>query len=132
VAIHTLLDVDQLMLENLTGRLKAKEEELDAPPPSVNHAGKLYLSKEAWEEKWKARDRKKPTGSSLSGRGYGRRGGHSSRGRRNGGSSDSNGSLSNGPAQLGKNHCFKNGHWALNDLASRRRRRPMWPRRRPL
>jgi hypothetical protein len=98
VAIHTLLDIDQLMLENMTGGLKAAEEELDAPHVSVNHTGKLYLSEEAWEEKWMARDSKKPTDGGPGGRGSGWRGGRSSRGCRNGGNRDSTSSSLNGPA----------------------------------
>jgi hypothetical protein len=88
---------------NMTRRLKAAEEELDAPPPSVNHVGKLYLSEEAWEGKWKAHDPKKPSDGDPDGRGGGRCGGRSNRGRNNGTSQDSNDSSSNGPARLGKN-----------------------------
>jgi hypothetical protein len=51
VAIQTLLDVKTLTLANVLGWLKATEDELEAPPTSVNHAGKLYLPEEAWEEK---------------------------------------------------------------------------------
>jgi hypothetical protein len=47
VAIQSLLDVNTLTLVNVTGHLKAAEKEFEAPPPSVNHAGKLYLSEEA-------------------------------------------------------------------------------------
>jgi hypothetical protein len=48
---YRLLNVETLTLANVTGRLKAAEDELEAPPTSVNHAGKLYLLEEAWEEK---------------------------------------------------------------------------------
>jgi hypothetical protein len=48
-----LLDVDSLTLTNVIGRQKVVEEELEAPPVSINHTIKLYLSDEAWEEKWK-------------------------------------------------------------------------------
>ncbi|WVZ50369.1 LOW QUALITY PROTEIN: hypothetical protein U9M48_001627 [Paspalum notatum var. saurae] len=47
VAIQRLLDVSTLTLKEATGRLKAAEEELEAPPPSVHHNGKLYLTEEA-------------------------------------------------------------------------------------
>jgi hypothetical protein len=83
------------------------------PPPMVNHAGKLHLL-EAWEEKWKQCDAKKPTGNGSGSRGGGRRDGHSSRGRGNGGGRDSNDLSSNWPAKLGKDQCkhsFKFGHW---------------------
>jgi hypothetical protein len=117
VAIQSLLDIDKLTLANVTGWLKVAKDELKAPPPTVSHAGKLYLSKEAWVEKWKARDSKKPSGDGSGGRGGGRRGGRSNRGRENGGNHDADSSSSqgrDGPARLGKNQCkhyFKNGHW---------------------
>ena len=47
LAIQTLLDVSTLTLADVTGRLKAAEDELEAPPPTVSHNGKLYLSQEA-------------------------------------------------------------------------------------
>jgi hypothetical protein len=47
VAMQTLLDVGTLTLANVTGRLKAVEDKLEALPALVNHAGKLYLSEEA-------------------------------------------------------------------------------------
>jgi hypothetical protein len=47
VAINTLLNVKTLSLANVTGRLKVAKDDLEAPPTSVNHAGKLYLSEEA-------------------------------------------------------------------------------------
>jgi hypothetical protein len=56
VVIQTLLNVGTLMLANVMGRLKAAEDKLEAPPASVNHADKLYLLEEAWEEKWKLRE----------------------------------------------------------------------------
>ncbi|WVZ58549.1 hypothetical protein U9M48_008815 [Paspalum notatum var. saurae] len=59
VTIQTLLDVSTLTLAEVTGRLKAAEEELEAPPPSVHHNGKLYLTEEAWEAKWKQREAEK-------------------------------------------------------------------------
>jgi uncharacterized membrane protein YgcG len=100
VAIQTLLDVEGLTLANVTGRLKAAEDELEAPPASVNHAGKLYLSDEAWEEKWKLREGSGGGGSSSRGGGGG---GHGvDRGRGNGGNDhDSNGLSLPGPGKVG-------------------------------
>lgn len=103
ISIQTLLDVSTLTLANVTGRLKAAEEELEAPPPTVHHNGKLYLSEEAWEEKWRLRDGEKHPGDGLGGRSGGREHG----GRGNGGGRDSKGPLSFGPAKLGKNQCKK-------------------------
>jgi hypothetical protein len=84
VAIQTLLDVETLTLTNVTGQLKA-EDVLEAPPASANHAGKLYLSEEACEEKWKVQEGSDSGGSRSRGGG-----GHGadrdrSRGRGNGG-----------------------------------------------
>jgi hypothetical protein len=85
--------------------------------PTVNHVGKLCLSEEAWEEKWKAHDSKK----SLCG-GPGGRGGWCSdclnRGCENGANRDSIGLSSQGRygmVKLGKDQCkhyFKNGHFS--------------------
>jgi hypothetical protein len=116
VAIQSLLDVDTLTLANVTGCLKAVEEELEAPSSLVSHAGRLYLSEEAWEERRKQRDGKKPPGGGSGGRGGRGRGGRSNRGRghSSGGGHDSNRSSLSGPTKLGKDqckHCFKFGHW---------------------
>jgi hypothetical protein len=95
VAIETLLDVDKLRLVNVIRCLKVAEEELEAPPPMVNHVGKLYPL-EVWEERWKQRDTKKPSSSGPGGRGGERHGGCSNRGHDNGDSHGSNGSSSSG------------------------------------
>jgi hypothetical protein len=116
VAIQTLLDVETLTLVNMTGRLKATEDELEAPSVLVNHAGKLYLSEEAWE-KWKLREESSGDGSSSRGGG----GGHGAnrgrgRGRGNGGNNrDSSGSSPPRPGKVGHDQCRKCGkkeHWA--------------------
>ncbi|KAG8088555.1 hypothetical protein GUJ93_ZPchr0010g8470 [Zizania palustris] len=93
LAIQTLLDVDTHTLANVTGRLKSAEE-LEAPPPTVNHASKLYLSEEAWEEKWKLCASEKSTGGGPGGHGGGGnrgRGGRRRRGRGDGRGKDGNG-----------------------------------------
>jgi hypothetical protein len=60
-----LLNISTLTLVNVTGRLKAAEEEPEAPPPMMQHNGKLYLLEEAWEEKWHLCDgEKNPSGGS--------------------------------------------------------------------
>jgi hypothetical protein len=45
--IQTLLDISTLTLVNVTGRLKAAEQEMEAPLPMMNHNGKIYLTEEA-------------------------------------------------------------------------------------
>ncbi len=124
VAIQTLLDVETLTLANVTGRLKAAEDELEAPPASVNHAGKLYLTEEAWEEKWRLREGSGAGGSSDRGGGGGGRGANRGRGcgRGNGRNDrDSSGSNLPGPGKVGRDQCRKcgkKGHWA-RDCRSR-------------
>jgi hypothetical protein len=112
--IQTLLDVSTLTLVNMTGRLKAEEEELEAPPPMMQHNDKLYLSEEVWEEKWCLRDGEKNPGGGSGGRGGGQNGGREQGGHGNRGGRDSKGPPSTGPVKLGKNQCtkcFKFGHW---------------------
>ena len=46
VSIQTLLDVLMLTLAYVTGQLKAAEDELEAPPTSLHHGGRLYLTEE--------------------------------------------------------------------------------------
>jgi hypothetical protein len=111
VAIQTLLDVETLMLANVTRRLKATEDELEAPPTLINHVGKLYLSEEAWE-KWKLREGSSG-GSGSSSRGGGSGGRGTNRGRGNGGNDrDSSGSSPPRPGKVGRDQCGKKGHWA--------------------
>jgi hypothetical protein len=62
LSIQTLLNISTLTLANVMGRLKAAEQEMEGPPPTVNHNGKLYLTEEAWVEKWKLRDSDKQSG----------------------------------------------------------------------
>jgi hypothetical protein len=86
---------------------------LEAPPASVNHVGKLYLSEEAWEEKWKLREGSGGSESSSRGGGGGGRGAY--RGRGNGGDDcDSSGSSPPGSGKVGRDQCRKKGHWAYD------------------
>jgi hypothetical protein len=57
----------------------------------VNHTGKLYLSEEAWEERWKAHDSKKPSMGGSGIRGGGWHDDRSNSGHENGGNCDSGG-----------------------------------------
>ncbi|WVZ61907.1 hypothetical protein U9M48_011715 [Paspalum notatum var. saurae] len=118
VAIQTLLDVSTLTLEEATGLLKAAKEELEAPPPSVHHNGKMYLTEEAWEAKWKQHEVEKSSADGGSG-GSGRRGGKGGHGRGRGGDAGAGSFSSSGPGtgigKVGRNQCRKcgkTGHWA--------------------
>ncbi|XP_066354278.1 uncharacterized protein [Miscanthus floridulus] len=83
VSIETLLDIDTLSVEEVTGRLKAATD--DEPSLAQDVAGKLLLMKEQWLERYKKRDKDSGCGRSSSG-GHGKRRG---RGRRRGIGSDS-------------------------------------------
>jgi hypothetical protein len=118
LVIQTLLDVSTLTLANVTGRLKVAEQEMGDPLPLPNYNGKLYLTEEAWVEKWKLRDSDKQPGGGSGSRGGGsrRRGGRRDRGgeRGNGGDRDSSSSSSTGLRKLAQNQCkkcWKFGHW---------------------
>jgi uncharacterized membrane protein YgcG len=100
VAIQTLLDVSTLTLAEVTGRLKAAEEELEAPLSSVHHNSKLYLTEEAWEARRKQRETERSSKGDAN-RVSGRRGGRGGRGRGRG--SDMGSSSSSGPGgSIGK------------------------------
>jgi hypothetical protein len=105
-----LLDVETLTLANVMGRLKATEDELEVSSASINHVGKLYLSEEAWEEKWKLRE------GSGGGSGSSSHSSGANRVRGNGGDDrDSSGSSPPGPVKVGRDQCHKcgkKGHWA--------------------
>jgi hypothetical protein len=96
------------------------EDELEAPPALVNHTSKMYLSEEAWEEKWKLQEGFGGDGSSS--RGGGASGRDANRGKDHGGGNgrndhDSSGSSPSGPSTVGRNQCRKcgkKGHWARN------------------
>jgi hypothetical protein len=64
VSIETLLDVSTLTVEDITGWLKADEDADDAPPPLTR--GKLYLTEEQQEARWKEKYRN-DAGASKSG-----------------------------------------------------------------
>jgi hypothetical protein len=68
VDILILLNVWTLTLAEVTGRLKAAKEELEAPPPMVHNNIKLHLTEEALEEKCMETTRATPTSTPIEGR----------------------------------------------------------------
>lgn len=114
LSIETLLDLDDLSVEEITGRLKAAEDDND--PVGSRDGDKLYLTEEQWLERYK----QKEAASSRRGVGSGGRGKHS-RGRR-GGRSGNRGSVNGDGGDgykppPGRNedkchNCGKIGHWA--------------------
>jgi uncharacterized membrane protein YgcG len=108
LSIETLLGVSTLSIEEVTGRLKAAEDDV-VDSPAVE--GKLLLT----EEEWRERAKKKDMGDASCGGSNGDRGGRSrgsgNRGRCRG-RGDSSGS-SGGRGNNGNCHrCGKPGHWA--------------------
>ncbi|CAA6662425.1 unnamed protein product [Spirodela intermedia] len=66
VAITMLLDVSTLTVANLTGRLKAAEDDFEEPPSAMHHDGKLYLTEEEWDARRRKRDAEKTGGGGSS------------------------------------------------------------------
>ena len=123
ISIETLLDISQLSIEEVTGRLKAADDV--EPAPAHTASGKLLLTEEQWVEKYK----KKSGDSGRGGCGFGTRGKGRSRGRGRGAGGTSS---SRPPPDDPCPRCGKKGHWPV--IAAQRRRsrpiRPMWPRKR--
>jgi hypothetical protein len=110
VSIETLLDVGTLIVEEITSRLKAVEDDGGL---TGDGGDKLYLTEEEWLERYKQKDL---DGGRRGGGGSGSRG--RSRAARKtgsgGGGSNSNGERT-GPPSHGKDKCRacgKVGHWA--------------------
>ncbi|XP_066391725.1 uncharacterized protein [Miscanthus floridulus] len=107
ISIETLLDISQLSIEEVTGRLKAADDVEPTPPQAAG--GKLLLTEEQWLERYKKQDSGR--GSSSSGGRGKRRGKPRGRG---GNNSDGRGGPSSGrvgPDDVCK-RCGKKGHWA--------------------
>jgi len=107
ISIGTLLDISQLSIEEVTGRLKAAD---DVEPVLAQTAGgKLLLTEEQWVERYK----KKSNESGRSGSGSGGRGKGRGRGRGRGSGDSRGGSSSTCPPPDNPcPHCGKKGHWA--------------------
>jgi hypothetical protein len=54
ISIETLLDISQLSIEDVTGRLKAADDV--EPAPAQTATGKLLLTEEQWIERYKKKD----------------------------------------------------------------------------
>jgi hypothetical protein len=107
ITIQTLLDVSTFMLVNVAEQLKEALEVIEAPPPMVHHNDKLFLSEEAWEEKWRMCDGDKNPGGESGCRGGGQNGERGGSGHGNRGGLDSKGPPSTWPVRLGYNQCKK-------------------------
>ena len=112
-SIETLLDVDDMSVEELVGRLKAAEvrDRSRNPPPATNSNGKLLLS----EEEWLARYKHRLAGEGSRSGGIGGKSSGGPRGGDNGGART--GGPSSEPARVATKkdkckYCGKKGHWA--------------------
>jgi len=112
VSIETLLDIDTLSVEEVTGRLKAATD--DEPSLAKDISGKLLLTEEQWLERYKKKDGEAGRGGSSSG-GRGRGRGHGKGRGRSGGDGYEQRAGTNSAQGVGDDACKtcgKKGHWA--------------------
>ena len=100
ISIESILDISQLSIEEVTGRLNVVDNVEPAPAHTVS--GKLLLTEEQWIEKYK----KKGPDSSRGGSGFGGRGKGWGRGQGRGSGE------SRPPPDSPCPRCEKKGHWA--------------------
>jgi len=115
ISIETLLDVNLMSVEEVTGRLRAVEERHKAAPVTDSQ-GRLLLCEEEWRAKLNLRDSDgKSSSSGSSGAGGKKRSGRG-RGRGRGKAETSAASSSDGTGAATRRdqckHCGKYGHWA--------------------
>ncbi|WVZ84977.1 hypothetical protein U9M48_031942 [Paspalum notatum var. saurae] len=117
VAIETMLDLDALSIEDVTGRLKAVNDRAEAPTAQGEGSkGQLLLTEEEWTARMKEKQREDAGSSSSRGRGWRR-----SKPRRKAGTGEPK---EEGGKTVAKDKCLncgKFGHWARNCRAPRRR-----------
>ena len=100
ISIETMLDISQLSIEDITGRIKVADDVETAPVHTAS--GKLLLTEEEWVEKYKKRGNNSSRCSSSSGG----RGKDRGRGRGHGSGE------SHPPPDSPCPRCRKKGHWA--------------------
>jgi hypothetical protein len=114
LAIETLLDVTTLTVEEITGRLKAAEEEDEEPgqkPLSVG--GKLYYTEDQWLDRYRKKEQESNRGGAGSSNRGKRRGGGKGRGNGAGRPNTVDGAGGSKPRNDDKcKYCGKGGHWA--------------------
>jgi hypothetical protein len=107
ISIETLLDLNTISVEEVTGRLRAVEQRRK-PPPVVDSQGRLLLTQEEWMAKLKIGGGSGEKGSSSGG-------GSRGRGRANSGvrQAPRAGEGTGQPKKSDKcKYCGKKGHWA--------------------
>lgn len=119
ISIETLLDVEDLSVEEITGRLLASEDDPEPLPPA-QAGGKLYLTEKQWLERYKQKETE--IGRTNSGSGSrGKRRGSKGKGR-GGGNAEAREGFGSAPGRNGDacHYCGKPGHWA-KECRSRKR-----------
>jgi transposase InsO family protein len=121
-SIETLLDLNTVSIEEVTGRLRAVEQRRRKPAPVVDNQGRLLLTHEEWMAKLKIgggfgeKGSSSNSGGSNAGAGNKRGGGVRGRGRTNSSAPRQAPGAGEGmgqPKKSGKcNYCNKKGHWA--------------------
>ncbi|BAF15572.2 Os04g0582400 [Oryza sativa Japonica Group] len=114
LSIETLLDLDELTLEEVTGRLRNAEEKL--PAKSSAAGGKLFLTEEQWTARWKEKQAaESSSGKAKSGGGNRRRRG----GKKKAEAAAHDGDRAGRDTQEGREpnrdkcrNCGRTGHWA--------------------
>ncbi|CAO2141345.1 unnamed protein product [Urochloa humidicola] len=114
LAVHTMLDLSTMTIEEATGRLKAvNDQDEEAPGGAINIGGRLYYTKESWLALQKEQKNGEATGSVSSHP-------HGSCNRNNKVPRPRDGSSSEGECEEDKDKddtyhkCVKTSHWARN------------------
>jgi hypothetical protein len=126
ISIETLLDISQLSIEEVTGRLKAADDVEPVPAHTAN--GKLLLTEEQWVEKYKKKDQESSRGGSSSGGRGKRRGRGCGRGAGGNGDSRAGSSLGRAAADDPCPRCGKKGHWPVTVVEKEGGAGPCGPR----
>lgn len=109
ISIKTLLDIDSISLQEVTGRLRNAEEKRAGKKKPAAESGKLMLTEEQWQARMK--ERRQNDGGSSSGRSKGtnrRRRGH---GRKAEGGNFGAKEMNCDDARDTFRNCSKPGHW---------------------
>jgi hypothetical protein len=107
ITIKTLLDVSNIFVVDLIGRLKEAEEVFEGAPTSLQQDGKLYLTEEEWDTRRKKREVENHSDNGVRGGGTGK-----GRGRGRGHDDSSSSGSSSKPTSDECWCCGKMGHWA--------------------